>query len=79
MLEFASIRKINLKVDVYSFGVVHLEMTTGRRATGEDGGHENLAQWAWRQFQEDNFQLMDVIDENIRDASNFREVQLVFS
>lgn len=79
MLEFASIRKINLKVDVYSFGVVLLELTTGRRATGEDGGHENLTQWAWRQFQEDNFQLMDVIDENIRDASNFHEVQLVFS
>ncbi|KXG20184.1 hypothetical protein SORBI_3010G167700 [Sorghum bicolor] len=76
--EFASIRKINVKVDVYSFGVVLLELTTRRLATGEDGGHENLAQWAWRKFQEDNFQLIDVIDENMRDASNFREVQLVF-
>ncbi|CAN6201343.1 unnamed protein product [Urochloa humidicola] len=76
--EVGSIRKINEKVDVYSFGVVLLELTTGRRATGEGGGHENLAQWAWRKFQEEDFELMDVIDESIRDASYFREVQLVF-
>ncbi|CAN6194838.1 unnamed protein product [Urochloa humidicola] len=76
--EFGSIRKINEKVDVYSFGVVLLELTTGIKATGEDGGHENLAQWAWRKFQEEGFELMDVVDENIRDASYFHEVQLIF-
>ncbi|KAJ1259553.1 hypothetical protein BS78_10G165300 [Paspalum vaginatum] len=76
--EFGSTRKINEKVDVYSFGVVLLELTTGRRATGEVGGHENLAQWAWRKFQEESFQLMDVIDKNIQQATYFREVQMVF-
>uniref|UniRef100_J3MF07 non-specific serine/threonine protein kinase n=1 Tax=Oryza brachyantha TaxID=4533 RepID=J3MF07_ORYBR len=75
--EFIKLRKINEKVDVYSFGVVVLELTTGRCANG-GGSYENLAQWAWRQFQDEGFQLIDVIDEDIRDPAYFREEQMVF-
>uniref|UniRef100_A0A0E0QNC5 non-specific serine/threonine protein kinase n=1 Tax=Oryza rufipogon TaxID=4529 RepID=A0A0E0QNC5_ORYRU len=75
--EFGSSRKINEKVDVYSFGVVLLELTTGRFANG-GGGYENLAQWAWRRFQDEDFQLIDVIDGDIQDPAYLQEVQLVF-
>ncbi|XP_044428249.1 leucine-rich repeat receptor-like kinase protein CLV1B [Triticum aestivum] len=76
--EFGSSRKMNEKVDVYSFGVVLLELVTGRRANG-GGGYENLAQWAWRQFhQDEGIQLTNVIDADIRDPAYSREVQLVF-
>ncbi|XBI35048.1 hypothetical protein VPH35_120783 [Triticum aestivum] len=76
--EFGSSRKMNEKVDVYSFGVVLLELVTGRRANG-GGGYENLAQWAWRQFhQDESIQLTNVIDADIRDPAYSREVQLVF-
>lgn len=69
---------MNEKVDVYSFGVVLLELTTGRRANG-GGGYENLAQWAWRQFhQDESIHLTNVIDADIRDPAYSREVQLVF-
>uniref|UniRef100_A0A0E0LCM3 non-specific serine/threonine protein kinase n=1 Tax=Oryza punctata TaxID=4537 RepID=A0A0E0LCM3_ORYPU len=76
--EVGSSRKINEKVDVYGFGVVLLELTTGRCATGGGGGHENLAQWAWRRCQDESFRLIDVIDEDIRDPAYLHEVQLVF-
>ncbi|XP_037461830.1 leucine-rich repeat receptor-like kinase protein CLV1a [Triticum dicoccoides] len=76
--EFGSSRKMNEKVDVYSFGVVLLELVTGRCANG-GGGYENLAQWAWRQFhQDESIHLTNVIDADIRDPAYSREVQLVF-
>ncbi|KAF7106407.1 hypothetical protein CFC21_107141 [Triticum aestivum] len=76
--EFGSSRKMNEKVDVYSFGVVLLELVTGRRANG-GGGYENLAQWAWRQFHQDDedIHLTNLIDAEIRDPAYSREVQLV--
>lgn len=75
--EFGSSKKMNEKVDVYSFGVVLLELVTGRRANG-GGGYENLAQWAWRQFhQDEDIHLTNLIDAGIRDAAHSREVQLV--
>ncbi|XP_048543521.1 leucine-rich repeat receptor-like serine/threonine-protein kinase BAM1 [Triticum urartu] len=75
--EFGSSRKMNEKVDVYSFGVVLVELVTGRRANG-GGGYENLAQWAWRQFhQDEDIHLTNVIDADIRDPAYSREVQLV--
>uniref|UniRef100_A0ACD6A151 Uncharacterized protein n=1 Tax=Avena sativa TaxID=4498 RepID=A0ACD6A151_AVESA len=75
--EFGTSRKINEKIDVYSFGVVLLELTTGRHPNG-GGKYENLAQWAWRQFQDEGFQLTDVIDTDILNPAYLLEVQLVF-
>ncbi|KAM3207135.1 hypothetical protein ACQJBY_062380 [Aegilops geniculata] len=75
--EFGSSRKMNEKVDVYSFGVVLLELVTGRRANG-GGGYENLAQWAWRQFhQDEDIHLTNLIDADVRGPAYSREVQLV--
>ncbi|XBI75527.1 hypothetical protein VPH35_068891 [Triticum aestivum] len=75
--EFGSSRKMNEKVDVYSFGVVLLELVTGRYANG-GGGYENLAQWAWRQFhQDEDIHLTNLIDPDVRDPAYSHEVQLV--
>ena len=69
-------RKVNEKVDVYSFGVVLLELTTGREA--HDGGDEgSLADWAWVHFQ-DGKQLIDAIDDAIKDSACMQEIGTVF-
>ncbi|KAM0938204.1 putative protein kinase RLK-Pelle-LRR-XI-1 family [Dioscorea sansibarensis] len=73
--ECAYSMKVNEKVDVYSFGVVLLELVTGREAT--DGGkHGNLAEWAWKYFQEGN-KVVDAIDERITDPACLDEIAVV--
>ncbi|KAM0933629.1 putative protein kinase RLK-Pelle-LRR-XI-1 family [Dioscorea sansibarensis] len=69
-------RKVNEKADVYSFGVVLLELTTGREA--RDGGDEgSLADWAWQHFQ-DGKQLIDAIDDEIKNPAYMQEMETVF-
>ncbi|WOL14622.1 hypothetical protein Cni_G23402 [Canna indica] len=69
-------RRLNEKVDVYSFGVVLLELTTGREANN-DGEQCNLAEWAWRQLQE-NAELSDAIDPAIKDSPCIDDIVRVF-
>nr|CAB3446147.1 unnamed protein product [Digitaria exilis] len=75
--EYGYQRRVNEKVDVYSFRVVLLELTTGRVANG--GGAEYcLAQWAWRQYQENGLSV-DVLDEEIQDPVHNEDMFAVFT
>lgn len=77
LTEYGYQRRVNEKVDVYSFGVVLLELTTGRVANG--GGAEYcLAQWAWRQYQENGLSV-DVLDEEIQDPVHNEDMFAVFT
>lgn len=68
---------MNEKVDVYSFGVVLLELTTGRVATG-GGAEYSLAQWAWREYQENGLSV-DLIDQEIQDPEHNENILAVFT
>uniref|UniRef100_A0A0E0GWE0 non-specific serine/threonine protein kinase n=1 Tax=Oryza nivara TaxID=4536 RepID=A0A0E0GWE0_ORYNI len=75
--EYGHRLKVNEKIDVYSFGVVLLELITGRLAN--DGGeYYCLAQWAWRQNQENGLSV-DLLDEGIRDPTHVKDALEVFT
>ncbi|CAL4889095.1 unnamed protein product [Urochloa decumbens] len=75
--EYGYQRRVNEKVDVYSFGVVLLELITGHVANG--GGAEYcLAQWAWKQYQENGLSV-DLLDEEIKDPAYNEEMLAVFT
>ncbi|CAL5059394.1 unnamed protein product [Urochloa decumbens] len=75
--EYGYQRRVNEKVDVYSFGVVLLELITGHVANG--GGAEYcLAQWAWKQYQENGLSV-DLLDEEINDPAYSEEMLAVFT
>lgn len=67
---------MNEKTDIYSFGVVLLELTTGRQA---NYGDEDtcLAKWAWRFLQDEN-QIVDALDAEIKEACYLDEMSRVF-
>ncbi|OEL32321.1 Receptor-like protein kinase HSL1 [Dichanthelium oligosanthes] len=75
--EYGYQRRVNEKVDVYSFGVVLLELTTGRVANG-GGAEYSLAQWAWRQYQENGLSV-DLLDEEIQDPVHNEDMLAVFT
>ncbi|TVU33121.1 hypothetical protein EJB05_24906, partial [Eragrostis curvula] len=75
--EYGYWRKVNEKVDVYSFGVVLLELTTGKVANG-GGAEYSLAQWAWREYQENSLSV-DIIDEEIQDPKHNEDILAVFT
>lgn len=75
--EYGYQRRVNEKVDVYSFGVVLLELTTGRVANG--GGAEYcLAQWAWKQYQENGLSV-DLLAEEVKDPVHNEDILAVFT
>lgn len=75
--EYGYQRRVNEKIDVYGFGVVLLELTTGKVANG--GGAEYcLAQWAWRQYQENGLSV-DLLDEEIKDPAYNEDMLAVFT
>ncbi|WVZ91020.1 hypothetical protein U9M48_037253 [Paspalum notatum var. saurae] len=74
--EYGYQQRVNEKVDVYSFGVVLLELTTGRVANG-GGAEYSLAQWAWRQYQENGLSV-DLLDEEIQNPVQNEDILAVF-
>lgn len=67
---------MNEKIDVYSFGVVLLELVTGKEANFGDE-YTNLAEWAWRQYQEDKY-IVDVLDQEIKEEDYLEQMTTVF-
>ncbi|XP_044510160.1 receptor-like protein kinase HSL1 [Mangifera indica] len=74
--EYAYTTRVNEKTDIYSFGVILLELTTGREANYGDE-HTYLAKWAWQHLQDGN-PIVDVLDEEIKEACYLDEMTRVF-